>query len=109
MSLSITQATSCLEAVDSENVKMCFDIYHEQISEGNIIRNIKKNIDRIGHFHVADNPGRQQPGTGELNYKNIFKAIHDAGYKNFVALECHIGGSREDALEYLRKECLTWS
>ncbi len=98
-----------LEAVDSPNVKMCFDIYHQQITEGNIIRNIKENIDRIGHFHVGDNPGRKQPGTGELNYKNIFKAIYDTGYQGFVALECGRRGRLEDALTYLRNECLTWS
>lgn len=98
-----------LEAVNSPNVKMCFDIYHQQISEGNVIRNIAENIDRIGHFHVGDNPGRKQPGTGELNYKNIFKAIHEAGYQGFVALECGKKGPLEDALTYLREECLTWS
>jgi len=98
-----------LEAVDSPNVKMCFDIYHQQISEGNVIRNIRNNIDRIGHFHVGDNPGRNQPGTGELNYKNIFKAIHETGYSGFVALECGNTTSVENALTYLREECLTWS
>jgi len=97
-----------LEAVDSPNVKMCFDIYHQQITEGNIIRNIRNHIDRIGHFHVGDNPGRNQPGTGELNYKNIFKAIHDTGYEGFVALECSNTTSAEEALTYLREQCLTW-
>ena len=77
-----------LKAVDSPNVKMLFDIYHQQITEGNVIRNLKNNIDRIGHFHVADNPGRKEPGTGELNYTNIFKAIASTDYKGFVALEC---------------------
>ena len=99
-----------IEAVDSPNVKMCFDIYHQQISEGNVIRNLTENIDRIGHFHVGDNPGRKQPGTGELDYKNIFKAIHDTGYDGFVTLECgkHKDWSLEDALNYLRG-CLTWT
>jgi len=97
-----------LETVDSPNVKMCFDIYHQQISEGNIIRNIRDNIDRIGHFHVGDNPGRNQPGTGELDYKNIFKAIHDTGYDGFVALECGNTTSVDNALTYLREQCLTW-
>jgi len=97
-----------LEAVDSPNVKMCFDIYHQQITEGNVIRNLTANIGRIGHFHVGDNPGRKQPGTGELNYKSIFKAIHDTGYAGFVALECGKRGRLEDALAYLR-DCLTWA
>ncbi len=97
-----------LEAVDSPNVKMCFDIYHQQISEGNVIRNLSVNIDRIGHFHVGDNPGRKQPGTGELNYKNIFKAIHATGYEGFVTLECGLQGPLDDALIYLR-DCLNWA
>jgi len=77
-----------LKSVDSPSVKMLFDIYHQQITEGNVIRNLTENIDRIGHFHVADNPGRKEPGSGELNYTNIFKAIAGTNYKGFVALEC---------------------
>lgn len=88
-----------LKAVDSPNVKMLFDIYHQQITEGNVIRNITQNIDRIGHFHVADNPGRKEPGSGELNYKNIFSAIAATGYQGFVALECgHSHDNYEDTL-----------
>lgn len=97
-----------LKALNSPNVKMLFDIYHQQISEGNVIRNLTENIDRIGHFHVGDNPGRNQPGTGELNYRNIFKAIASSGYKGFVALECGRTKSTDEVLTYLRQECLTW-
>lgn len=82
------QTMEILEAIDSPNVKMCFDIYHQQITEGNVIRNITQNIARIGHFHVADNPGRKEPGTGELCYANIFKAIAATDYDGFIALEC---------------------
>jgi len=93
-------AMEIIKAVDSPNVKMLFDIYHQQISEGNVIRNFTQNIEFIGHFHVADNPGRKEPGTGELNYKNIFKAIRDSGYKEFVALECgHSTKNYEDTLK----------
>ncbi len=93
------QAVPILKAVDSPNVKMLFDIYHQQITEGNVIRNLTANIDNIGHFHVADNPGRKEPGTGELNYKNIFKAIASTNYKEFVALECgHSTKNYEDTL-----------
>ncbi len=88
-----------LKEVNSPNVLMLFDIYHQQITEGNVIRNITENISRIGHFHVADNPGRKEPGTGELNYRNIFKAIAETGYQGFVALECgHSTGNYEDTL-----------
>ena len=92
-------AVEIMQAVNSPNVKICFDIYHQQITEGNVIRNIENNIKWIGHFHVADNPGRQEPGTGELNYKNIFKAIAETDYDGFVALECgHSTKNYEDTL-----------
>jgi hydroxypyruvate isomerase len=100
-------AVELLQAVNSPNVKMCFDIYHQQISEGNVTRNLTGNIERVGHIHVGDNPGRKQPGTGELNYKNIFKAVHEAGYDRFVTLECGKQGPLEDALAYLH-DCVTW-
>lgn len=94
------QTMAIVKAVGSPNVKMLFDIYHQQITEGNVIRNLQENIDNIGHFHVADNPGRKEPGTGELNYRNIFKAIEETGYKHFVALEC--GHSKKNYEETLR-------
>ncbi len=93
-------AMEILDAVDSKHVKMLFDIYHQQITEGNVIRNIRSGIKRIGHFHVADNPGRKEPGSGELNYTNIFKAILDTGYDGLVALECgHTNKNYEDTLK----------
>jgi hydroxypyruvate isomerase len=102
------QTMAILKAVGSPNVKMLFDIYHQQITEGNVIRNIKENIDSIGHFHVADNPGRKEPGTGELNYTNIFKAISDSGYKHFVALECGHTKNYEETLK-ATLACLNWA
>jgi hydroxypyruvate isomerase len=77
-----------LRAVNSPNVKLLFDIYHQQICEGNLIANITDNIDLIGHFHIADVPGRHEPGTGEINYENVLARIRDAGYNGFAALEC---------------------
>ena len=98
-----TARVEILKGVDSPNIKMLFDIYHQQITEGNVIRNIKNNIDRIGHFHVADNPGRKEPGSGELNYTNIFKAIAETNYKGFVALECgSTTKNNEDTLKATR-------
>lgn len=94
------QTMAILKEVGSPNVKMLFDIYHQQITEGNVIRNFTSNIDNIGHFHVADNPGRKEPGTGELSYKNIFKALAGTNYKQFVALECgHSTKNYEDTLK----------
>jgi hydroxypyruvate isomerase len=92
------QTMEILKAVDSPNIKMLFDIYHQQITEGNVIRNFTENIDRIGHFHVADNPGRHEPGTGELNYVNIFKAIVDTGYDGYVGLEFGPSKGPDEAL-----------
>lgn len=84
-----------LNKVDSPNIKLLYDVYHQQITEGNLIQTIRENIDLIGHFHMADVPGRHQPLTGELNYKNIFAAIADTGYSGFVGMEfaptdCHM-------------------
>jgi hydroxypyruvate isomerase len=77
-----------MREVGSPKVKLLFDIYHQQISEGNLIRNITENIDLIGHFHMGDNPGRLEPGTGEINYTNIFAAIQKTDYDGYLAFEC---------------------
>lgn len=88
-----------LDEVGSPSVKMLFDIYHHQIMEGNVIQDITRNISKIAHFHVADVPGRHEPGTGEINYANVFRAISASGYKGFVGLEFKPSGSAENALE----------
>jgi len=76
-----------LRKVDSPNVKLLYDIYHQQITEGNLIENISFNADLIGHIHVADVPGRNQPGTGEIHYERVLKALDGAGYAGYVGLE----------------------
>ncbi|HZK38712.1 MAG TPA: TIM barrel protein [Clostridia bacterium] len=81
------EAFDIIREVNSPKVKLLYDIYHQQITEGNLIPNIRKYIDLIGHFHVADNPGRNQPGTGEINYKNVFAAIDALNYDGYVGLE----------------------
>ncbi|MCA9137467.1 MAG: TIM barrel protein [Planctomycetales bacterium] len=81
------QAFAIVEQVASERVKVVFDIYHQQISEGNVIRNLKENIGRIGHFHAAGNPGRNELTRGELNYAEIFREIRESDYDGFVGLE----------------------
>ncbi|NOZ22486.1 MAG: TIM barrel protein [Planctomycetes bacterium] len=75
-----------LREVDHPNMKLLYDIYHQQITEGNLIDTITANIDLIGHFHMADVPGRHEPGTGELNYANIFKAIDETAYDKYVGI-----------------------
>ena len=69
------------KAVDSPSCKILFDIYHQQITEGNLIKNIEYCWDEIAYFQAGDNPGRKEPGTGEINYKNVFQYIHDRATK----------------------------
>jgi len=81
------EAFDIVRKVASPNVKVLFDIYHQQITEGHLIANITDNIGLIGHFHVAGNPGRGEPYFGEINYKEVFKAIDAAGYTGYAGLE----------------------
>ena len=81
------EAFQIMREVDSPFVKILFDIYHVQIMDGNLIDTIRKNIASIDHFHVGDVPGRHEPGTGEIDYGNVFKAIGASGFKGFVAME----------------------
>ena len=83
----IPQAYEICRAVDSPSCKILFDIYHQQITEGNIIPNIDKSWDEIAYFQVGDNPGRKEPTTGEINYMNVFKHIYDKGYKGVLGME----------------------
>lgn len=76
-----------IDEVGSPNVKLLYDIFHYQIMEGNIVEVIKANIDKIGHFHAASNPGRHEITTGELNYTYIFQEIEKTGYQGYVGLE----------------------
>lgn len=76
-----------LDEVGSPAVKLLFDIYHQQITEGNLTRNICDHIGQIGHFHVANNPGRHEPALGEINYPYLFKRIREAGYERYLGLE----------------------
>jgi len=76
-----------VEAVGSKNVKLLFDLYHQQIMEGNLIRNSTNNIYKIGHFHAAGSPGRHELYIGEVNYPEVFKAIDEAGYRGYVGFE----------------------
>lgn len=81
------EAFKIIEEVNSPNIKVVFDIYHQQISEGQLIKNIVSNIDKIGHFHAAGNPGRNELQRGEINYKEVFKAIANTKYNGYVGLE----------------------
>ena len=81
------QAFQICKSVNSPSCKILFDIYHQQISEGDLIENIRSNIDRIGHFHAAGNPGRHELQKGEIAYPYIFEQIRKAGFAGYVGLE----------------------
>jgi hydroxypyruvate isomerase len=84
------------KAVGSSSCKILFDMYHMQRNEGDIISNIDKCWEEIGYFQIGDNPGRNEPGTGEMNYKNIFKHIHAKGYKWILGMEHGIIGKEKE-------------
>ncbi len=81
------QAYQICKAVDSPSCKILFDIYHQQIQEGNLIPNIEKCWEEIAYFQIGDNPGRNEPTSGEINYKNVFKYIYSRDYKGILGME----------------------
>src|SRR5690349_10060642 len=81
------QTFEICKAVKSPSCKILFDIYHMQRNEGNLIANIEKCWDEIAYFQIGDNPGRKEPTTGEVNYKNIFKFVHEKGYRGIWGME----------------------
>ena len=101
------EAFEIMREVDSPFVKILFDIYHVQIMDGNLIDTIRKNIGYIAHFHVGDVPGRHEPGTGEINYRNVFRAIHDLGFSGFVAMEYNPSKDPMETLAEVKE--MAWS
>ncbi len=83
----IPQAYMICKAVGSPSCKILFDIYHQQITEGNLIPNIDMAWDEVGYFQIGDNPGRKEPTTGEINYRNIFEHIYKKGFKGIMGME----------------------
>lgn len=81
------QAYAICKAVNSPACKILFDIYHQQITEGNLIPNIDRCWDEIGYFQAGDNPGRKEPGTGEINYRGVFGHIHSKGFEGIIGME----------------------
>lgn len=81
------QAYEICRAVDSPACKILFDAYHQQITEGNLIPNIERAWSEIAYFQIGDNPGRNEPTTGEINYENVFEYIHSKGYDGILGME----------------------
>ena len=78
---------SCIDRVGSDNLWLQYDIYHMQIMEGDLARTIEANLGRIAHIQIADNPGRNEPGTGEINYPYLYDHIDRIGYAGWVGAE----------------------
>jgi hydroxypyruvate isomerase len=87
--------TSCVEGlkvvreINLPHVRLLFDLYHEQIMRGNLIRTLTEAAPYVSVFHVADNPGRNDPGTGEVDYPNVYKAIRKTGFSGYIGMEYH--------------------
>jgi len=97
---SAAEAIEIVRAVNHPQVQFLYDMFHEQIAEGNLIEKLEKNIDVIGLIHVADVPGRHEPGTGEINYDNVYRKLAELKYQRIAAMEFRPVG---DAVAALRK------
>ncbi len=95
-------ALRIFEMVSHDNVWLQYDIYHMQIMEGNLTKTVRDNMDRIAHMQLADNPGRNEPGTGEINYTNLFRFIDEAGYDGWIGCEYKPAGVTEAGLGWIK-------
>ena len=93
---------SILAAVGAKNLKLQYDVYHAQVMEGDLVNTIEREFDRIGHIQVADNPGRHEPGTGEVNYPFVFRRIDELGYAGWIGCEYKPRGVTKTGLSWLR-------
>jgi len=95
-------ALRLLKEVNHPNLWIQYDIYHMQVMEGNLTKTIRDNLAHIAHIQLADNPGRHEPGTGEINFPNLFRAIDEAGYDGWIGCEYRPSGVTEDGLGWVR-------
>jgi hydroxypyruvate isomerase len=105
---SVPQAYAICKGVNSPSCKILDDLYHQQIDVGNLIPNMQMAWDEIAYIQVGDNPGRKEPTTGEINYKNIFKWLHEKKFRGVVGMEhgnAQPGKEGEDALIKAYREC----
>lgn len=87
--------------VGHDNLRLQYDIYHAQVSEGDLARTLAMNLDRIGHIQIADNPGRHEPGTGEINYPFLFRHLDAIGYRGWIGCEYRPAARTETGLGWL--------
>jgi hydroxypyruvate isomerase len=96
------EALQLMKEVNHPNLWLQYDIYHMQIMEGNLTKTIQENLGRITHIQVADIPGRHEPGTGEINFINLFRSIDEMGYDGWIGCEYTPVGKTEDGLQWCR-------
>jgi len=103
---SMAENFKVIGEVGHPRVKVLYDFYHEQISEGNLIAKLDKNIDAVGVVHIADVPGRHEPGTGEINYPNLYRKLAKLNFQGSLAMEFIPSGDAVQALRNAREEVL---
>lgn len=95
------RAFSLVEEIGHPNLMVEYDLYHAQKMEGNLTTTIRDHIGQIGHIQIADNPGRHEPGTGEINFPHMFRVLDEAGYDGWVSLEYNPSGQTEDSFGWM--------
>jgi hydroxypyruvate isomerase len=100
---SAAEAIEIVRAVNHPQVQFLYDMFHEQIAEGNLIEKLDKHIDVIGLIHIADVPGRHEPGTGEINYVNVYRKLAQLNYKHVAAMEFRPSGEPVASLRAARE------
>jgi hydroxypyruvate isomerase len=103
---SVSEAFDIIRAVGSPHVKVLYDFYHEQRAYGNLIEKLENNIDLVGLVHIADVPGRHEPGTGEIDYQNIYRKLAELKYDKFITMEFYPTGEPVSTLKKARLEAL---
>jgi len=103
---SAAEGMEIVRTVNHPQVQFLYDLFHEQIAEGNLLEKLEKNIDVVGLIHVADVPGRHEPGTGEINYTNIYRKLAKLNYKHVVAMEFKPTGDPVESLRAAKAEAI---
>jgi hydroxypyruvate isomerase len=105
---SVFEGFEIVRSVGAPNVQFLYDFFHDQIAEGNLLAKLEKNLDLIGVVHIADVPGRHDPGTGEINYPNIFRKLGQLGFNGYVAMEFIPEGETVAALRAAREMAMKY-
>jgi hydroxypyruvate isomerase len=105
---SVSEGFDIVRSVGARNLQFLYDFFHDQIAEGNLLTKLEKNLDLIGVVHIADVPGRHDPGTGEINYPNIFRKLGQLGFNGYVAMEFIPEGETVAALRVAREMAMKY-